>query len=120
MRDEAKYQQIIEEIYQDIPGEVIDIVADPDVSDFETILHLICRLASMVELFRIDHSKLKGTEKKYIVTKLGRFLIEQHCEERYKDSILSVYDDIFEKGLLMVIEFAKNNKVLRRAKTACC
>ena len=120
MRDEAKYQQIINEIYQDIPNSVVDIVTDPDISDFETILHLICRLASIVELFRIDDSKLKGADKKYIVTKLGRFLIEQHCEERYKDSMLSVFDEIFEKGLIMVIEFAKNNKVLRKARSACC
>tara|TARA_Y100000768_G_C23743906_1_gene570634 strand:- start:119 stop:481 length:363 start_codon:yes stop_codon:yes gene_type:complete len=120
MKSDPKCERIIQELYNDIPGEIIDLVTDPNASDFMTLLEIICKLAAIVEVSFIGDSRLKGHEKRYVVTNLARLVITNHCPAEYLENILGLFDEVFEKGLEMVIHFAKNNKVLKKIKKGCC
>ena len=110
-----KYNKILEHLYSEISTDVLEIIEDPDISDFVTILEVICRLSSMVEVLKFAEKPLKGVEKKKIVLLLGRFLIEKHCSEDLKESVLEVYDSVSDHATETVIFFAKNNKVIHRS-----
>ena len=119
----SRHDGIVQDLYENISQDIIDIIADPDISDFLTLLEVVSRIASMVEVIRIGEKPMKGKEKKQIVKTLGRLLIEQHCSEELKESILHIYDTNIENVLEILINFAKNNKIIRktsRCMTACC
>ena len=118
----TRQDEIIQILLDDISDDIIDIIRDPDVSDFLTILEVISRVSSMVEIIRVSEKPLKGKEKKQIVKTLGRLLIDQHCSEEIKDSVLDIYDKSIENTLEIMINFAKNNKIIRttsKCLTAC-
>lgn len=119
----TRYRAIVDDLYGNISSDIIDIIEDPNISDFITILEIICRISAMVEVFRIDDRPIKGAEKKDIVQNFGRFIIEKHCSEDLKENVLEIYDSASSQAIETVIHFAKNNKVVRRATkcvTVCC
>ena len=61
----SRHDEIVQDLYDNISQDIIDIIADPDISDFLTILEVVSRIASMVEVIRIGEKPIKGREKKY-------------------------------------------------------
>lgn len=118
MADNIRHRAIVDELYRSVSSDVIDIIEDPDISDFLTILEVLCRIATMVEIIRIGERPIRGKEKKEIVQIFGRFLIEKHCSVELKESVLDIYDSVSDQAIETVIFFAKNNKVLTKA-TKC-
>lgn len=119
----TSHDEIVQDLYENISQDVIDIIADPDVSDLLSILHVMSQIASMVEIIRVSDKPIKGKDKKQIVKTLGRFLFEQHSPEDLKESILDVYDNSIDSALEILVDFAKNHKIIRRTSkcvTACC
>ena len=123
MMVENRYHAIVEDLYGNISSDIIEIIEDPDISDFLTILEVICRISAMVEILKIGERPIRGAEKKQIVQKFGRFLIEKHCKEDLQENVLEMYDACSAQAIETVIHFAKNNKVMRRATkcaSVCC
>ena len=116
----TRHEEIVQDLYNNISQDIVDIIADPDISDFLTILEVLSHIASMVEVIRIGDKPVKGKEKKHIVKTLARFLLEQHCPEQLKESVLDAYDSNIESALEILVNFAKNNKVIRKTRNACC
>lgn len=112
--------EIIQDLYDNISQDILDIVADPDISDFLTILEVISRVASMVEIIRIGEKPMKGKEKKQIVKKLGRLIIEKHCSEELLENVLAIYDTSIDHAIFILVDFAKNNKIIRKSCTTTC
>ena len=119
----TRHEEIVQDLYDNISKDIVDIIEDPDISDFLTILQVMSRIASLVEVIRIGDKPMKGKEKKQIVKTLGRFLFEQHCPEELRESVLDVYDNSIDSALEILVDFAKNNKIIRKTSkcvTACC
>ena len=118
-----KYEVIVNNLYENISQDIIDLIADPEVSDFITILEVITRVSGMVEVIRFGEKPIRGKEKKIVTKKLGRVLIDNNCPDELKDSVLDVYDKSIDNAIELLIDFAKNNKILRKTSkcvTACC
>tara|TARA_B100000963_G_C22575455_1_gene648193 strand:- start:535 stop:891 length:357 start_codon:yes stop_codon:yes gene_type:complete len=116
----TRHEDIVQDLYDNISQDIVDIIADPDISDFITILEVLSHIASMVELIKIGDKPVKGKEKKHVVKTLGRMLLEQHCPEQLKESVLEVYESNIDSALEILVNFAKNNKVIRKTRNACC
>ena len=118
MKNNNRRDAIVDELYKSISTDVVDIIEDPDISDFITVLELLCRVSAMVEVIRIGDRPIRGTEKKEIVQYFGRFLIEKHCREELLENVLEIYDSSSSHAIETIINFAKNNKVIKKA-TKC-
>jgi len=120
----SKEDEIVRDLYENITQDIIDIIEDPEFSDFLTILSVISRTATAAEMLFVGNKPLKGIEKKEIVKKLSRFLISQHCQDDLREGVLSIFDTCVDSALEIMIDFAKNNKVLRKTSkcvaTSCC
>jgi len=119
----GKYADLIDDLYQSISSDVLEVIEDPDITDVVTMIEVLCKIASMVEVIKIGEKNLKGYEKKELVHNFGRFLIEKHCPFNYTQSLLDVYDSSAERVLENIILFAKQHKVLSKAgkcATTCC
>jgi len=110
----ARNDEIIQDLYANISSDIVEIIEDPSVCDFLTLLDIVCNICAMVELLQIGDGKLKGEDKKNIVIRLGRILIEKHSPEEAKDTILATFDETCDIAIDKIIFFAKNNKVLKK------
>ena len=114
----GKHADILNHLYSEISNDIIEVIEDPDISDFITILEVICKISGMVEVLKVGEKNLKGKEKKQIVLLFGRFLIDKHCSEDLRESVIDIYDSVSDHMTETIISFAKNNKVI--SKSASC
>lgn len=105
---------IINDLYEIVSEDIVDTISDPNVNDFTTILSLLCRISGLVETLRVSTKPMKGSEKKEIVLKLCRTLLEKHTSEDLVDQILDIYDRSAHEAIETIIMFAKNNKILTK------
>tara|TARA_B100001287_G_scaffold263271_2_gene253984 strand:+ start:1749 stop:2111 length:363 start_codon:yes stop_codon:yes gene_type:complete len=115
----VQLDKVVEGLYSEVTDELIDVIQNPNIDDFITILHLVNQIATMTEITTIGNKPLRGKDKREIVKKLCRILLEEFSHESIKDSILVAYDKNIDSAIDIMINFAKNNKVISKTKSFC-
>lgn len=113
---DARFELLIDELYASVSEDLIDMIKNPLVPDFTTVLNVLCGVAAMVETLKIGARNMKGSEKKQVVVGLGRILLEKHSNEEIVDQVLEIYDASSIDAIEAIIHFAKNNKVFSKPK----
>ena len=118
--DESVKNAIMDELYESISQDLVEILTDPGVSDFMTILHMLCTISNMVEFLYIGEKPLKGRQKKELVLSFARNLVEQHCEINVRENLLQIVDECGDIAVETIIGFAKTTKVMKvKLKKKC-
>ena len=107
-------KEVTEKVYEDVKDIIQEIIADPDITDVFSIVHLVCTIAGSLELYTINDTKLSGRDKKEILLELGTIIVEENISDDLENSFKTIYYKTVEDTLEILIKFAKNNKVLKR------
>ena len=110
----GKKMIIANELYEYLHSQISDIIHDPAHTDLMTVFKIVTICASNVEFMMYDDKKLKGTVKKQIVVYLANKFVEDLCPE-YMYASLSDISCNLEEILENTIDFAKNNKLIKKA-----
>lgn len=111
--EEGLKNTIMDEMYDSISEDLVEIITDPSVSDFITILHLLCTVSNMVEFFYIGEKPMKGMHKKDLVLSFARNLVEKHSDMHLRENLLQMFDECGDTAVETIIGFAKTTKVMK-------
>lgn len=110
---------IADKVYEEASTCLKEVYRNPSVDDIILITKTLTTVSALCELVKVNDRKVKGFEKKrivmYVSNKLFKDLLHSMHFPRIKDSFERVSDELIE----IVINFAKNNKVIRKISTHC-
>lgn len=115
MKMKEQQQKIADKIYETLPSDLEEVISSDHVHDVIIIMTILNKVSTLVEQHRIDDKPMAGKEKKEIVGYIGRLLILNYAKAEFKDYMLEIYNNVVEDVVEIMIDFAKNNKILRKS-----
>jgi len=112
--------KIADKIYDIAHKTIQEILYSPSIDDLVLLVKSVSKVAGLSEMIKINDRNLRGFEKRAIVVYLTRKIIQQHAPAYRVDSLLRIYDSCGINLLEIMIDFAKNNKLVKKISLGSC
>lgn len=106
--------RISDKLYDNAAITLTEVYADPTVDDFYLVFKTLTLVSTLVEIIEVKDIKLGGRVKRKVVLHLCRRLLIDNVEAIRIDFILKIFDFSSSQVLEEMINFAKNNKLIKK------
>tara|TARA_B100001769_G_C22105788_1_gene597400 strand:+ start:829 stop:1227 length:399 start_codon:yes stop_codon:yes gene_type:complete len=110
---------IANKIYEEASVCLEELYRNPSVDDMILIMKTLTTASALSELVKVNDKKVKGREKKRIVVYVSHRLFKDFIHEMHLPRIRDAFERVSDELIEIVIDFAKNNKVLRTISSQC-
>tara|TARA_Y100001980_G_C14548894_1_gene330407 strand:+ start:1744 stop:2088 length:345 start_codon:yes stop_codon:yes gene_type:complete len=107
----------MEEIYNEIESQLVELCTDPSNTPFYAILECVSLVSTYLEVYRIGDKRVSGKNKKTICKEIMmQKIIEIVKDDDRQEDFINIINYSVDHIIESLINFAKNNKIIVKGK----
>ena len=108
---------ILEEIYNEIESQLVDLCTAPSNTPFYAILECVSLVSTYLEVYRIGDKRVSGKNKKTICKEIMmQKIIEIVRDDDRQEDFINIINYSVDHIIESLVNFAKNNKIIVKSK----